>query len=257
MSVVDGVADAVPQRVPDQGALDRCKLISHRGEHDNDCVPENTLQAFQDAADAGVWGIECDIRFTRDLVPVICHDACGNRVFGMQRTVRDLTLEELRAAAPQIPTLDEVIDRFGRTTHLMLELKEEPWDNPARQRDILAEALSPLDPVDDFHMLALNPDLFDRVDFVPNPACLPVAEMNVRALSKVALKRGYAGLGGHYLLLGQRLFDRHGAQQQRLGTGFPRSKNVLFRELNRGIEWVFSNNAVALQAVLDEHRSTP
>lgn len=253
MSLVDSVTAAVPAPVPSQDALARCKLISHRGEHDNCSTMENTLEAFDSARAAGVWGIECDIRFTSDLVPVICHDQCGTRVFGMTTPVRELSFAQLRAAAPQIPSLEEVIDQHGKDMHLMLELKEEPWPQPKAQRERLESALSALDPIDDFHFLALNPDLFARVDFIPNRACMPVAEMNVSKLSRITLERGYAGLGGHYLLLGRRLFERHSAQGQRLGIGFPGSRNALFQQLNRGIEWVFSNDAVEMQSVINEH----
>lgn len=257
MWVVDSVMDTLPRRTPHPQALARCKIISHRGEHDNRDVLENTLEAFHSAVNAGVWGIECDIRFTRDLVPVICHDPCGTRVFGMTTPVRELTLAQLREAAPGIPTLQEVIEAFGQSTHLMLELKEEDWPQPQAQRDTLAALLAPLSPVQDYHMLALQADLFDRVDFVPPAACLPVAELNFRQMSQVALDRGYAGLGGHYVLLGKRYFERHTAKNQRLGVGFPRSRNALFRELNRGNDWIFSNDAVKLQNVLDQHRTTP
>lgn len=253
MSVVDSVTASLPAPVPNQAALARCKLISHRGEHDNCSIMENTMDAFEQARQAGVWGIECDIRFTRDLVPVICHDHCGTRVFGMNTPVAELSLSELRSTAAQVPTLQEVIKEFGKHMHLMLEIKEEHWPEPQQQRESLAAALAPLSPIDDFHFLALNPDLFARVDFVSNKACMPVAELNVGKLSKIALERGYGGLGGHYLLLGKTFFERHRAQGQRLGIGFPGSKNALFRQLNRGIEWVFSNDAVAMQAIIDEH----
>jgi glycerophosphoryl diester phosphodiesterase len=38
--------------------------------------------------------------------------------------------------------------------------------------------------------------------------------------------------------------------QQKMGTGYIGSKNCLFRELNRGIEWIFSNNAADLQKIV-------
>lgn len=253
VNVVDSVMAVLPQPVPDQAALERCKIISHRGEHDNIEVKENTLQAFEAARSAGVWGIECDIRFTSDLVPVICHDACGGRVFGMTTPMCQLTFAELRREAPGIPTLEEIVANYGGNTHLMLEIKAEPWPELQRQRDILRSLLKPLTPTEDFHFLALDPELFSRLDFAPNKAFFPVAEVNVTSLSRVALEQGYAGLGGHFLLLGNRLKKRHEAQGQRLGTGFPRSKNALFRELNRGIELIFSNDAIALQAIRDEH----
>jgi len=257
MWVVDCVMDTLPRRTPDAPALARCKIISHRGEHDNKTIMENTVAAFDSAVQAGVWGIECDIRFTRDLVPVICHDPCGTRVFGVTTPNAQLNLSELREALPQIPTLEEVVAGFGNTTHLMLELKEEHWPQPQTQRDTLAATLAALTPAEDYHLLALNPDLFQRVEFAPANACLPVAELNFRRLSQIALDRGYAGLGGHYVLLGKRFYERHIAQGQRLGVGFPRSKNALFRELNSGNEWIFSNDAVHLQNVLNAHRGQP
>ena len=70
-----------------------CKIISHRGEHDNVQVLENTLQAFARARESGVWGVECDIRWTADQVPVIHHDPGGSRLFGQEfaRSLADLT----------------------------------------------------------------------------------------------------------------------------------------------------------------------
>ena len=68
MKVTDGLAAVIPQPVPEQRALRSCKIISHRGEHDNVLVFENTLAAFEQARANGVWGVECDIRWTADLV---------------------------------------------------------------------------------------------------------------------------------------------------------------------------------------------
>ena len=256
MTGVDWLMAAIPRRVPDRQALERCKIISHRGEHDNIRVMENTLRAYETARGAGVWGIEGDIRWTADLVPVICHDDSPGRVFGLSTPLSCLSFGELRARVPLIPTLEEVISTFGGNTHLMLELKAEPWPQPARQNEILHALLAPLVAGRDYHMLALDPDLFERVDFVPAHCLFPVAETNVAALSRLSIERAYGGLGGHYLLLTNRLRQRHEAAGQRLGTGFPGTKNCLFRELNRGIEWIFSNKAVTLQAVRDHYLAT-
>lgn len=253
MAVVDAAMAATPRRVPGDDALRRCRLISHRGEHDNRVIRENTLAAFRAARDAGVWGIECDIRWTQDLVPVICHDPSPQRVFDLATPVAAMTFDRLRAEVPGIPSLDEVIREFGGHSHLMLEIKREHRPDEARQKAILQDMLAPLSPGADFHILSLDPEQFAFVDFLPPSCWLPVAELNVTALSRFALERGCAGLGGHYLLLNDRLKARHDALGQRLGVGFPASRNGLFRELNRGVEWVFSNDAVKLQGILDAH----
>jgi glycerophosphoryl diester phosphodiesterase len=252
MGVADAVTAVIPRRAPQTSALERCRIISHRGEHDGRNTLENTLAAFRCAGDAGVWGIECDIRFTADGVPVICHDPDLGRVFGLRARVAELALASLQRQCPEVPTLEAVVSQLGGQVHLMLEVKAEAWPRQRQQSETLRAILSGLDPVEDYHLLSLEPELFARLAFAP-PACmLPVAETNVRRMSALALEKGYAGLGGHYLLLGERLRRRHAAAGQCLGTGFPTSANGLRREVNRGIDWVFSNHAVKLERLRRE-----
>ncbi len=253
MQFIDLIYAYLPQLVPSQIALQSCKIISHRGEHDNITVLENTLPAFDLARDNGVWGIECDIRWTRDLVPVISHDPDGQRIFKDPVRISSLTAAELRARLPQIPTLAELVQYYGGNTHLMIEVKDEPYPQPDQQKQALQSILAPLAPGKDYHFLALDPELFEKVDFLPPEYHFTVAELNVRKLSQHALTQGLGGLTGHYLLLNNDLKSRHEAVGQRIGTGFIASKYCLFRELNRGIEWIFSNHAVKIQKIRDQY----
>ena len=251
MKATDWVMACIPRAVPSQLALRNCKIISHRGEHDNISIIENTLPAFEKARANGVWGIECDIRWTADLVPVINHDACGQRLFGNPSRLGALSFCEVRAQMPQIPSLAELVAEFGGNTHLMLELKAEHYPQPERQKHILQEQLSSLMAGQDYHFLALDPELFEQVDFVSRNVCLPVSELNASRLSRASLDLKLGGLNGHYLLLTNTLKQRHTLAGQRIGTGFISSKNCLFRELNRDIEWIFSNDAVKIQKIRD------
>jgi glycerophosphoryl diester phosphodiesterase len=251
MSAVDSVMAAIPRPVPERVTLEHCKIISHRGEHDNVTILENTLLAYEQAIAAGVWGIEADIRFTADLVPVICHDPTTERVFGLSLRVAEVGFEQLRRELPLIPTLAELIEAFGSSTHLMLEIKDEPRPDAQRQKQQLKDLLDELVPAQDFHVLALTTELFDFVDFLPPHCLLPVAELNTRAMSSAALSGNWSGLAGHYLLLTEALRLKHADRRQKIGTGFPTSKNCLFRELNRGVDWIFSNDAVKLQRIVD------
>jgi glycerophosphoryl diester phosphodiesterase len=253
MKVVDMAAAMIPQQVPAQSALQNCKIISHRGEHDNVSIIENTLPAFNKASNSGVWGIECDLRWTADLVPVISHDECGRRLFDNPAMIAELAFSQLREQMPLIPSLSELVEHLGGRTHLMLEIKAESCPNLERQKERLQQQLSSLRPGIDYHFLALDPQLFNRVDFVPRQYCFPVAEFNVADLSRAAIDTQCGGLSGHYLLLNNRLKHRHSQAGQRIGTGFISSKNCLFRELNRGVEWVFSNDAVKIKKVRDQH----
>ena len=254
LTVADAWMAAVPRPTPSAEALAQCRIVAHRGEHQGSHLAENTLAAFDRAASAGVWGIETDIRWTADLVPVIIHDADTARVFGRNIRVADATLAELREAVPEVPTLAEVVARFGTSTHLMLELKDERFPDLAAQKRILREHLVGLEAGTDYHLLALDPTLFERFDIVEPRHCLPVAMTNMAAMSKAALDAGYGGVTGHFLLLTDAIRDRHLAAGQHAGTGFIRSANALAREIHRGMAWIFTNDSVAIQHVLDDAR---
>lgn len=247
LRTIDRLFDRRPPEPLDDRNLARCRVVSHRGEHDGRTLLENTLPAFDAAVALGVWGIECDLRWTRDLAPVVIHDADLRRVFGLGRTVAACTLEELRQDCPGLPTLAEVIGRYGGRTHLMVELKQERYPDPRRQNRILEDLFAGVAPGVDFHLLSLVPEMFRRAPFAPPSACLPVARWNVPQLSRLALRRGYAGVAGHYALVGDAAIRRHHGAGQSVGTGYPRSLPVLVREINRGVDWIFCGHARRVQ----------
>ena len=250
-AVVDGWMALMPRRRPDRAAIKRCRIVAHRGAHRGQDIPENTFEAFERACAAGVWGIETDIRWTRDRVPVIIHDPDAERVFGKPIKMADVTFSELREAVPQILSLAELVSHFGGKTHLMLELKDEPFPELELQRQILADHLAPLTPGTDYHFVALDPVLFDIFAIQPRSCCLPVGFENMASLSRASLGTGLGGITGHYVLLGSAMQKRHEQAGEKVGTGFVRSRNSLWREINRNVEWVFTNHAVDVQGFLD------
>ena len=69
---------------------------AHRGLYDNKRgIPENSLAAFERAIRAG-YGIELDVRETRDHVLVVHHDETLERSCGDPRRVCDVPLAELK-----------------------------------------------------------------------------------------------------------------------------------------------------------------
>ncbi len=238
-----------PRRRPSIKALLNCKIVSHRGEHDNRLIKENTLAAFERVHQAGVWGIELDVRWTRDLHPVVIHDPDTRRLFDIDLDVAQQSLQELRRQVAQIPTLAEVVDRFGGLLHLMVELKHDELPQQDLKQRRLQEIFAPLRAAEDYHFIALDLDLFDLVRFAGDGACVPVAELNINAMSRQALARRFGGISGQYLLMHNRLIRRHQRQQRRVGTGFAGSRFCFYRELNRGVDWIFTNHALKLRAI--------
>ena len=116
--------------------------LGHRGVRGS--LPENTVAAFEAALGAGLDGLEVDVQRTRDGHLVLTHDF----ELGGHRVV-DADLETLRAAAPQLPTFDELVAVVRRYpgTLLNVELKSLGW----RDRGLpaaVAEALRASDLAD-------------------------------------------------------------------------------------------------------------
>lgn len=251
LNLIDTIFALYPQPIPSKERLNQCKLISHRGLYDNRNLFENTLPAFDKIKDTGVWGIEFDIRWTKDLYPIVSHDRNLNRIFGSHQEISRLDLAELKTSFPLIPTLEEMIARYGQKLHLMIEIKAEHYPDPVYQSRVLNDVLAPLKPLVDYHLISLDPNMFRWIDFLSNNAFLPIAEINVASISKIVIKEKYQGILGHYLMITDTFLKKHQQNQQLIGTGFINSKNCLFRELNRGITWIFSQNAIEMQAVRD------
>lgn len=247
---VDAIFARWPRPMPQSHLIQHCKIVSHRGEHDNRRVLENTCPAFDRARDARVWGIEFDVRWTKDLRPVVAHDRDLKRVFDADTEIAQVTLADLKAEFPLVPSLEEVVKRYGKKLHLMVEIKDEPYPDPELQNERLSSILSSLTPRQDYHLLSLSPGIFDLIDTLPGSAFLPIARIRLSSLSRTSLARQYGGITGHYLFVPTATVKRHQAKGQAVGTGFVGSKNCLFRELNRGVDWIFSNDAVKMQAIL-------
>lgn len=69
------------------------KIIAHRGA--SALAPENTLASFRKAIEADADGIEFDVRLSKDGVPVVIHDPTLLRTAGINKSVAELTAEEL------------------------------------------------------------------------------------------------------------------------------------------------------------------
>jgi glycerophosphoryl diester phosphodiesterase len=245
--LADALCDRRAYPAPERRRLLGCKIIAHRGSHDNHRILENTLDAFHRAAEAGVWGIEMDIRWTRDRIPVVFHDPDLSRLYGRPETIDTFTLNQLQRHCPAIPSLAEVVSRLGKKLHLMIEVKRQSRPDARVQERCLEEVLRPLDPIADYHLLTLDPGVLQPFSRIPRRARVAVADGWPGFSSRWVRQHRWGGFCGHYLLVGKAMVRHHHRARQRVGTGYIASLNCLFRELNRGMDWIFSNRAEVLQ----------
>lgn len=244
---------ALTSPTPEQWAA--CRVFAHRGLHDDPRIPENTMAALASVLRFDdIHGVEFDVRWTKDLVPMVFHDPDLLRLFGSRERLADLTAAELRQRFPLIPTLREVLQTLGGHKHLMIELKEEPYPEPARQLEQLQEELQDLVPGQDFHFLLLDPSTYAKVSSFPRDSVLLVGAFNVTEISNAVEAESFGGIGAQYLLLPDAEVQRHRQQNRLVGTGYPRSWPALCRELHRGVTHLFSNRAEALAKILAQER---
>ena len=112
---------------------------AHRGLH-GDGAAENSLTAFRLAVEGG-YGIELDIRLSRDGELVVFHDETLERVCGDPRRVVDLELSELRSmhlsgTEDTVPTLREVLELVAGRVPLLIEIKLAPGESGVAEKFI-------------------------------------------------------------------------------------------------------------------------
>ena len=99
---------------------------AHRGLHGKD-APENTLKAFQLACEKG-YGIELDVRLTRDGELVVHHDPFIPDSVTGEKQIIEQTLPQLRqyriaGTEHCIPTFQEALNQIQGKAPLIVELK--------------------------------------------------------------------------------------------------------------------------------------
>ncbi len=99
--------------------------FAHRGLH-GPGISENGLVAFRAAAAQG-YGIECDVRPSRDGVAMVFHDAALLRMTGADGQLSNFSAEKLDQIpltdGSYIPRLGALLQLCGSTVPLLIELK--------------------------------------------------------------------------------------------------------------------------------------
>lgn len=104
-------------------------MYAHRGLHNEDRA-ENSMSAFK-AAVSGGYGIELDVRLSKDGRLVVFHDDTLDRVCGREGRVIDFTAEELatfklNSTDDGIPLFSDVLSLVDGRVPLLVEIKEDP-----------------------------------------------------------------------------------------------------------------------------------
>lgn len=103
-------------------------VYAHRGLHGGG-VPENSAPAFAAAIEGG-FGIECDVRLSRDGCAIVFHDERLDRLTGASGALAERSASELTAltlgpagGGPGICTLRDLLGQVAGQVPLLIELK--------------------------------------------------------------------------------------------------------------------------------------
>jgi glycerophosphoryl diester phosphodiesterase len=83
-------------------------IYAHRGASAD--YPEMTDIAYEAAVTQGADGFECDLRLSRDEVPVLWHNSSMLERAGNRGLIAEMNFAEIKQAYPQILTLDDFLD---------------------------------------------------------------------------------------------------------------------------------------------------
>jgi glycerophosphoryl diester phosphodiesterase len=193
-------------------------VLGHRGAP-RDAV-ENTLAAFTAARDQGADGVELDVHRSADGALVVHHDANASG-FGL---LADHRLDEIRAARPAIPTLDEVFDLCAGML-VNVEVKNSPHDADFDPTDRAAEAVVELirrrDLYDSTLVSCFHLPTIDRVHALdPKIATgyLVVVDPLPLAALEIAHEHGHRALHPYLAALGQAFAPDVAARARELGV---------------------------------------
>jgi glycerophosphoryl diester phosphodiesterase len=170
---------------------------AHRGARRQ--APENTVAAFRLARRLGADGVELDARRTADGAVVVHHDPAADPVGVLARS----PLAALRAALPELATLDEVLDASAGGV-ANVELKNLPgeadYDPEDRLAGLVAATLARRGHRDDVLVSSFNLGILDRyraIDPRTPTGLLTVWNVDVDAALTRVVERGHAALHPH------------------------------------------------------------
>ena len=252
-------------------------IIAHRGA--SALAPENTLAAFRKAIEDGADGIEFDVRFAKDRVPVVVHDAKLERVGRQKGRVSNYTSSELQSldvgswfneknphksngkfSLETVPTLERLLkflSGYKGLLYIEMKCREEETGSLAeavcqaiRQSDLLPQMI-----VKSFNLEAIRqirrllPEVHTAALFAPK--ILDVLQKKKRFLEKA---REYEAdeISIHFSLATEKFIRR--AEKKNLPVTIWTVDNRVWvnRAVNLGINAIITNNPARLLAKRDE-----
>ena len=151
------------------GVNNNIKTIAHRGYVEKGV--ENSIEALEAAAEAGVDYVEMDVLMTKDNKFIVMHDYNLKRLAGINKKVQDMTYNELvglpisqSGHKSKIPSFEEYVKRAKELNiKLVVELKPHGGE-PNNYVDIFIEKVKELDIENNYKYMSLDLKVMEELE---------------------------------------------------------------------------------------------
>lgn len=151
------------------GVNNNIKTIAHRGYVEKGV--ENSIEALEAAAKAGVDYVEMDVLMTKDNKFIVMHDYNLKRLAGINKKVQDMTYNELvglpisqSGHTSRIPSFEEYVKRAKELNiKLVVELKPHGGE-PNNYVDIFIEKVKELDIENNYKYMSLDLKVMEELE---------------------------------------------------------------------------------------------
>lgn len=151
------------------GVNNNIKTIAHRGYVEKGV--ENSIEALEAAAEAGVDYVEMDVLMTKDNKFIVMHDYNLKRLAGINKKVQDMTYNELvglpisqSGHTSRIPSFEEYVKRAKELNiKLVVELKPHGGE-PNNYVDIFIENVKELNIENNYKYMSLDLKVMEELE---------------------------------------------------------------------------------------------
>lgn len=241
-------AQRVVAPVPNPSA----KIIAHKGYHPGD-VPENSLEALIKAQELGVYGSEFDVWMTLDSKVVVYHDKTVT-VNGVSKKVYECTYAELKTAVPSLATLEEFLEQGKKcpAVKLICEIKyHDDGDRTVSAAEACHALVSAAGMTAQVEYISVNAAALKRLAVLSPGVMLQDVNSDYPMDRATAVAAGIKGINYDFnKLTDAQIADAH-EKGMVVGTWTVDKEEDMRTMINRGVDFITTNEPVLLQQVLE------
>ena len=232
------------------------KIIAHKGYHPGN-VPENSIEALRMAQELGVYGSEFDVWMTSDSKVVVYHDKTLT-VNGVSKKVYECTYAELKAAVEKsgapLATLEEFLEQGKKcpSVKLICEVKyHDDGEKTVAAAEACHDLVSAAGMTVQVEYISVNAAALKRLAVLSPGVMLQDVNSDYPMDRATVVAAGIKGINYDFnKLTDAQIADAH-EKGMVVGTWTVDKEEDMRTMINRGVDFITTNEPVLLQQVLE------